>query len=110
MASFADIIKILTMFIKTNFNNSKKVKKNKLCIKTLSLSVFLDITKTADFQGKNDDVSTTQGMCQVIYIFVDPFQVRYNCGKFPDGRICVTDFREGSFCTPILEQSQKGPS
>ena len=31
--------------------------------------VFLDITKIADFQWKNADVSRTQGVCHVIYIF-----------------------------------------
>ena len=34
-----------------------------------SLSVFLDITKVADFQWENADVSRTQGVCHVIYIF-----------------------------------------
>ena len=33
------------------------------------ISVFLDIKKVADFQPKNDDVSRTQGVCQVIYMF-----------------------------------------
>ena len=34
-----------------------------------SISVFLDIAKFADFRLKNADVSRTQGMCHVIYIF-----------------------------------------
>ena len=34
-----------------------------------SISVFLDITKFADFQGKNADLSRSQGMCHMIYIF-----------------------------------------
>ena len=34
-----------------------------------SISVFLDITKVADFRLKNADVSRTQGVCHVIYIF-----------------------------------------
>ena len=32
-----------------------------------SISVFLDIAKFADFQRKNDDVSRTHGLCQVIH-------------------------------------------
>ena len=35
-----------------------------------SISVFLDITKFADFRGRNADVSRTQRMCHVIYIFL----------------------------------------
>ena len=34
-----------------------------------SISVFLDTAKSADFRCKNDDVSRTQGVCHVIYIF-----------------------------------------
>ena len=33
-----------------------------------SISVFLDITKVADFRSKNADLSRTQGVCHVIYI------------------------------------------
>ena len=34
-----------------------------------SISVFLDITKFADFRGKNADVSRTKGVHHVIHIF-----------------------------------------
>ena len=33
------------------------------------LSVFLDIAKFADFRWNNIDVSRTQGVCDVIYIY-----------------------------------------
>ena len=33
------------------------------------ISVFLDITKFADFKGKNAYVSRTQGVCHVILTF-----------------------------------------
>ena len=36
-----------------------------------SISVLLDIAKFTDFQGKNADVSRTQGLFQVINIFLD---------------------------------------
>ena len=39
----------------------------KLCIKTQSISVFLDVAKFTDFWRKNVDISRTQGMCHVIY-------------------------------------------
>ena len=35
-----------------------------------SISVFLDITTFADFQLKSAAVSRTQGMCQLILIFL----------------------------------------
>ena len=34
-----------------------------------SVSVFLDMTNVADFRRKNADVSRTQEVCHVIYIF-----------------------------------------
>ena len=37
-----------------------------------SVAVFLDITEVADFRWKNVDVSRTQEVCQVIYIFAGP--------------------------------------
>ena len=52
-----------------------------------SISVFLDITKFADFQWKNADVSRTQGVCRESSLG--------NCTKFHHCRISVTDFREG---------------
>ena len=48
---------------------NKSVKNQKLCIKMQSMFVFLDITKFADFRGKNADVSRTQGVCHVIHMF-----------------------------------------
>ena len=47
---FADIIKIVTMFTKTIFQDSRKLEKyEKLCIKMQSISLFLDIAKLTDF-------------------------------------------------------------
>ena len=34
-----------------------------------SISVFLDVTKVADFRLKNADVTRTREVCHVIYIF-----------------------------------------
>ena len=34
-----------------------------------SIFVFPDILKIADFRRKNADVSRTQGVCHVIYVF-----------------------------------------
>ena len=38
-----------------------------------SISVFPDILKTADFQSKNADVSRTQGVFHVTYVFFGSF-------------------------------------
>ena len=45
--------------------------------------------------GKIYDVSRTQGVCHVIYIFFGCFLTMYNCAKFQHFRIYVTDFKEG---------------
>ena len=52
MAIFTDITKIVTMFTKTIFEDSKKSKRirNYLPHAMESTSVFLDIAKFADFQ------------------------------------------------------------
>ena len=70
-----------------------------------SISLFLDIT---NFRGKNADISRTQKVCHVSCMFLDVLQVSYNCAKFNDCRICVSDFREGTFPpSTIREQPQK---
>ena len=51
MVIFADIIKIVAMFIKTITKDSRKVKKKKkLCIKIQSICGFLEVANFADFQ------------------------------------------------------------
>ena len=58
MNIFADIIKILTRFIKKSSKTQEKLKQ--------SISVFLDITKFADFWWENANVNRTQGVCNMI--------------------------------------------
>ena len=50
VAIFADIIKIVNMFIKTIFKDSKTVERVRNCFKIQSISVFLDTEKSADFR------------------------------------------------------------
>ena len=50
VANFAEIIEIATIFIKTTFKDSKKLKE--LCVKMQSISVFPQIRKIADFLWK----------------------------------------------------------
>ena len=101
---FADITKIVTMFIKTIFKDSRKVKMQ-------SISVCLDIAKFGNFSWKML-MSTEIKECVTWFIyFLDLLQVRYNFAKFHHCRISVTGFREWClFGPPIREQPQKSPS
>ena len=75
-----------------------------------SIPVFPDVTKIADFQWKNADVSRTQGVCHVTFVFFWSPLGKYNCAKFHQCRACVTDFREGGpFCTtpPSMSSPEK---
>ena len=47
----------------------KKSKESEILYQNKSISVFSDIAKFADFQRKNADVSTTQGVFHVTDIF-----------------------------------------
>ena len=69
VANFADIIKIAAMFMKVAFKDWNKVKWIRNYILKCNPCVFPDITKVADFQWKNDDVSRTQEGCYVIDMF-----------------------------------------
>ena len=95
------------------YKDSGKVKIYwKLCIKIQSISVLLDIAKSA---GEKMLMSVElKGFVTWFIYFLDLPWVRYNCGNFHHCRICVTDFRvEGTFCSPplppILEQPRKKP-
>ena len=71
MAIFTDIIKIVTMFTNTIFEDSKKSERirNYLPHAMESTSVFLDIAEFSDFQWKTADFSRAQGLCRMIHIF-----------------------------------------
>ena len=72
VAIFADIIKIATMFVKTIFKDSKKLKELEImCDKMQSISVFLDIANlvpSASFRYKSKakkrpwNTSNTEGI------------------------------------------------
>ena len=71
VAIFADIIKIITTFIKIILKVSEKVKRFRNYGSKCNLHLFLDITKSASLGWKNSDVSRTQGVYQVIEIFFE---------------------------------------
>ena len=56
--------------MKTIFKDLNKVKRIRNYVSKFNLSIFPDIAKFADFRWKNADISRTQGVCHVIYIFL----------------------------------------
>ena len=44
------------------------LKELQICFEMQFISLFLDITKGADFWWRNADVNRTQGVCQVLYM------------------------------------------
>ena len=65
-----DIIKIITIYIKTIFKDSKEFKRVRNYVSKCNLYLFLQIAKFVFIIGeKNADVSRTQGVCHVIHIF-----------------------------------------
>ena len=69
VANFVDIIKIATILI-NNLWRLKKVKRiRNYVIQMQSISVFLDMTKVANFWWKNADASRSQDVCHMIYLF-----------------------------------------
>ena len=89
VANFADIIKIMAIFIKIIFRDSKKFKRIRNYVPRCNLY----------FLSRDS-------------YFLDLLWVRYNCARFHHCRICVTDFTKGAFFGPplIREQPRKGPS
>ena len=96
--------------MKTIFKDSKEVIML-LCIKMWSTSLFLDITKFADFLRKNTDVNIIQGVCHVIHTFLESSLGKGTCAKFHH---CIVGYVwqiwGGGILPIIREQPQKGPS
>ena len=65
---FADIIKIVTMFIKTIIKDSRKVKRIRNYVSKFNLYLYFLMEQNLLI---SDDVSRTQGMCHAVYIFFD---------------------------------------
>ena len=70
VGNFADIIKISTIFIERTFKDSKKVERIWNYVLQCNIYLYFSITKVSDFYWKNTDVSRTQGVCHVIYMFI----------------------------------------
>ena len=107
VAIFDNIIKIVTIFIKTIFKVKSirtYISKCSLCLYFLIQQSLLISSKKCWYQQNSSVVSRDS------YIFLDLLWVRYNCAKFYHFRICVTDSRERLSSPPIREQPPKEPS
>ena len=113
VANFVDIIKIATILI-NNLWRLKKVKRiRNYVIQMQSISVFLDMTKVANFWWKMLMPAEVK-MCVIWFIFFGSFLE--GLGITVPSFItvgCVTDFKKNAFpppSPPICQQSWKGPS
>ena len=105
VAIFADIIKIITIFIKTISKDSRKVKRirNYWYNKFWNNKICGFLVKKCWCQQNSEDLSRDS-------YFLDLLLVRYNCAKFHQCRICVTDFRDGGlFGLPHTWEAPKMP-
>ena len=110
--NFADIIKIATMFIKTTFKGSKRVKRIRNYALKCNLYLYFLIKQRLLISGEKMLILAELKWCIKWFMCcLDLSWVKYNCVKFHQWRICVTDFREGDLFAPsIREQPRKGPS
>ena len=105
--------KFLTMFFITIYKDSRKVKINRNYVSKYSLYLYFLIWQNLLISGEKMLISAELKECVTWFIyFLDLYWVRYNCAKFHNCRICVTDFREGAFLPPppIRERPRKSPS
>ena len=99
---FADIIKIVTIFSKTIFKDSKKVKRIGNYVSKCNLYLYFLIYLNLLISGEKMLMSAElkDYITWFIY-FLDLLKVRYNCAKFHHCGICLT---------PINEQPRESPS
>ena len=101
VANFADIIKILTMFIKKIFKDIKNAKRFRYYIPKYNLYLHFLIEKNLlIFDGKVLMSAELRGCVTWFIYFMGVLEVRINCTNFPLCRICVTGFREGGLFAP----------
>ena len=108
VAIFADIIKVVTIFTKTIFKDSKKKKKGIRNYYQNSVYIcFSSCNKIYRFSVKKcwcQQIS--RGVLRDSHDFWIFF--RYNCTKFHHCRIYMTDFRKGEpFCPASMKNPKK---
>ena len=95
VAIFADIIKVLTMFIITIYKDSRNVKINRNYVSRCNLYLYLLIEQNLLIFGEKMLMSAVLKGCVMWFIyFLDLYWLRYGCAKFYHCRICVTDFMD----------------
>ena len=98
VAIFADIIKILTIFIKTIHKDSRKVRTNRNYVSKYNLYLYW-YSKICSFLVKKCWCQqNSRGVSGDSYL--DLVWVRYNCAKFHHCMIWVTDLGRGAFSAP----------
>ena len=91
LATFADIIKAVTMFIKTIFKYSKNTKKIRNYVPKSNLYLYFWSGKLCCTDEKML-MSAKLKWCITWFIcLLDLLWVRYNCAKFHNCSICVRD-------------------
>ena len=98
VAIFADIVKIVNMFIKKIF----KVERFRNYRSKCNLYLYFLIYQNLVISSEKMQMSAELNGCIPWFIyFLDLLLVRYKCAKFHHCSICVTDFREEDLSAPI---------
>ena len=96
-----DIIKIVNMFIKKIFKDSKKVERFRNYRSKCNLYLYFLIYQNLVISSEKMLMSAELNGCIPLFIyFLDLLLVRYKCAKFHHCSICVTDFREEGLSAP----------
>ena len=102
VAIFADIVKIVNMFIKKIFKDSKKVERFRNYRSKCNLYLYFLIYQNLVISSEKMQMSAElNGSIPWFIYFLDLLLVRYKCAKFHHCSICVTDFREEDLSAPI---------
>ena len=102
VAIFADIVKIVNMFIKKIFKDSKKVERFRNYRSKCNLYLYFLIYQNLVISSEKMQMSAELNGCIPWFIyFLDLLLVRYKCAKFHHCSIRVTDFREEDLSAPI---------
>ena len=124
VAIFADIIKIITMFIKRIFKDSKNVKRIRNYVSRFNLYLYFLIYQNLLISGEKSLISAEPKVCVTWFMyFLNHLLLRYECAKFHHYMMYVTDFlgRGWPFChsppshpwaapkRPILNRVKRSP-
>ena len=109
-AIFADIMKIITRFIKEIFKDLRKTKRVRNYLLKCNLYLYFLMQQNFPISGEKMLMSAEARECLTWFMYLlDLIQARYCCANFHHCRNCVSNFREGTylFPSPIRDQPQK---